>query len=130
MKCYTTVSSLSAERFSCLNCNSTDSTPIDKTSFWMNSLAVNPDGRWLSVAAMDTATFHATLSLVALHQSITQGRPISRLYYYHRGAAIRTITSRIAHPAEAISDATIGAVAIMASSDVSCISYRSPTSTS
>ena len=91
----------------------------------MNSLAVNPDGRWLSVAAMDTAMFHATLSLVAQHQSLTQGQPVSRLYYYHRGAAIRTITSRLAHPVEAVTDSTIGAVGIMTSSDVSGVGLSS-----
>lgn len=85
----------------------------------MNSLAVNPDGKWLSIAITDPATLHATLSLVAQHRSISQGLPASQLYYMHRGAAIQIITSRITNVEEATSDATIGAVALLSSSDVS-----------
>jgi hypothetical protein len=51
-----------------------------------------------------------------------RGMPFPELYYYHRGMAISIVTSRLVHPVEAISDPTIGAVALLSNSDVSMIS--------
>ena len=87
------------------------------TSYWDNSLAVNPDGLYLSVAASDPALFHATMSLVNQHETVTRGTALSARYYAHRGAAMHIISNRIGHPVESISDVTIGAVAILASAD-------------
>jgi hypothetical protein len=52
---------------------------------------------------------------------MSQGKPFPEKYYYHRGMAISIVTSRLAHPVEAISDQTIGTVALLSNSDVSRI---------
>lgn len=102
----------------------TNQSRLGRTSYWTNSLAVNPDGTWLSVVASDAALFHAQLSLVAQHEAMSQGKPFPEKYYYHRGIAINIVTSRLVHPVEAISDQTIGAVALLSNSDVSRILFH------
>ena len=91
----------------------------DQTTYWTNSLANNPTGTYLSFAATDPALFHATLSVVCQHEGFVRRQPASRLYYSHRGEAIRIITARIGNEVEAISDATIAAVAALSIADVS-----------
>ena len=86
-------------------------------SFWENSLAVNPEGIWMSVAISDPVMFHATLCRVALHKSQTRGGPSASSYFWHRGEAMRLISHNLADPRHAMSDATIGAVAILSSAD-------------
>lgn len=102
----------------------TNQSCLDRTSYWTNSLAINPDGTWLSIAASDPGLFHAQLSLVAQHEAMSRGTPFPEKYYYHRGMAISIVTSRLVHPVEAISDQTIGAVALLANSDVSMILFH------
>lgn len=75
------------------------------------------------MAASDSALFHAQLSLVAQHEAMSRGTPFPEKYYYHRGMAISIVTSRLVHPVEAISDQTIGTVALLANSDVSRILF-------
>ena len=87
------------------------------TSFWDNSLACNPEGKWLSVAVSDSAVLHATLSLVAIHRFQTSGGPQTNSYLWHRGEAMRLVSKSLADPAHATSDATIGAVSILSTSD-------------
>ncbi|KAL8790887.1 MAG: hypothetical protein Q9195_006159 [Heterodermia aff. obscurata] len=87
------------------------------TSYWDNSLAVNPEGQWLSVAISDAAMLHATLCLVALHKDQMHGVPPTNPYFWHRGEAMRLILKNLADPAHAICDATLAAVAILSASD-------------
>ncbi len=91
----------------------------DHTTYWTNSLANNPTGSYLSFAATDPAMLHATLSLVSQHEAFMRREPPSRPFYFHRGEAIRILTARIGNGVEAISDATIGAVAVLSITDVS-----------
>ena len=91
----------------------------DYTTYWTNSLANNPTGVYLSFAATDPAMLHATLSLMSQHEAFMRREPPSRPFYFHRGEAIRIITERIGNDMEAVSEATIGAVAVLSVTDVS-----------
>lgn len=87
------------------------------TLYWDNSLAVNPEGKWMSTALSDGAMLHATLALVALHKIQTCGVARADLYFWHRGEAIRLISQHLADPGKTTSDATLGAVAVLSVSD-------------
>ena len=87
------------------------------TSYWDNSLAVNPEGKWIAVAISDAAMLHATLCLVALHRCQTHEEPLGNSYFWHRGEAIRLVSRSLADPEQATSDATVGAVAVLSASD-------------
>ena len=108
---------------------STPSTPMlleyYHSSFWENSLAVNPEGKWMSLAVSDPAMFHATLCRVALHKFQTRGGPQANSYFWHRGEAMRLVSRKLADPRQATSDATIGAVALLSSSDNSVSLFSS-----
>ena len=87
------------------------------TSYWDNSLAVNPEGQWIAVAISDAAILHATLSLVSLRKCQTHEEPLADSYFWHRGEAMRLISRNLADPDQATSDATVGAVAVLSASD-------------
>ncbi len=61
----------------------------------MNSIAVNPEGTWLSFALTDAALLHVTLALVAYHYDITHGRHESLECLYRKGQAIRGMNLRL-----------------------------------
>ena len=95
------------------------------TLYWDNSLAVNPEGKWMSTALSDGAMLHATLALVALHRIQTRGVARTDLFFWHRGEAIRLISQNLADPGKFTSDATLGAVAVLSASDNSVSPYFS-----
>ncbi|KAL6249066.1 hypothetical protein RBB50_004129 [Rhinocladiella similis] len=108
--------------FQTLSVDLSDSNTVDllqyyHSSFWANSYACNPEGRWISVALMDPAIIHATLCLVAIHRRDIFSISLSKDYFKHRGLAMKIIAGRLDNSAQATSDATIGAVAILSSSD-------------
>lgn len=87
------------------------------TSFWDNSIANNPEGKWMTVATRHPALLHATLCVVALHKVQIHGRVHAPLYLWHRGEAIRLISQKLANHGHATSDATLAAVATLSSAD-------------
>ncbi|OAP60340.1 hypothetical protein AYL99_05342 [Fonsecaea erecta] len=88
-----------------------------QTSFWANSFACNPEARWISVALMDPAIIHATLSLVAIHRRDCFSMDLTKVYFKHRGEAMQIVARRLSNLQESLSDETIGAVALLSSSD-------------
>ncbi|KIY00926.1 uncharacterized protein Z520_03592 [Fonsecaea multimorphosa CBS 102226] len=88
-----------------------------QTSFWANSFACNPEARWISVALMDPAIIHATLSLVAIHRRDCFSIDLSKVYFKHRGEAMQIVARRLNNLQESLSDETLGAVALLSSSD-------------
>ncbi|KAJ9610039.1 hypothetical protein H2200_006369 [Cladophialophora chaetospira] len=88
-----------------------------QTTFWANSYACNPEARWMSVALMDPAIIHATLSLVAIHRRDCFSIDLSKVYFKHRGEAMNLVARRLSNLKESLSDETIGAVALLSSSD-------------
>ena len=87
------------------------------TGFWGNAFAGNPEGIWLAITLSDPALFHANVCLVAQHRRLTRNVFDPKSYYWHRGEAMRIISSRLMAKYEAINDTTIGAVAILSNSD-------------
>lgn len=85
----------------------------------MNSVAVNPEGSWLSFAITDAALLHATLSLVAYHYDITHSRNESLDCLYQKGEAIRNMNQRLGDGHKQFSDTTIATVALFTNIEVS-----------
>src|SRR5271170_1342296 len=90
----------------------------------MNSVAVNPEGSWLSFALTDAALLHATLSLVAYHYDITHGRDESLDCLYHKGEAIKKMNQRLGDSHWQFSDTTIATVSLFANIEVYTISTQ------
>ena len=86
---------------------------------------MNLEGEKVPVAISDPTMFHATLCLVALHKAQTCRGPQANAHFWHRGEALRLISHNLANPGQATSDATIGAVAILSTSDNSVVSLIS-----
>lgn len=91
----------------------------------MNSVAVNPEGSWLSFALTDAALLHATLSLVAYHYDITHGRDESLDCLYQKGEAIRKMNQRLGDSHWQFSDTTIATVSLFANIEVYTVSTQS-----
>ena len=85
--------------------------------YWSNSYATNPRGEWTAFAMTDSAIMHAKLSLVALHRADRLRQPLPEAYLQHRGKAIKLIHQRLNSASEALTDTSIAAVVLLASSD-------------
>lgn len=82
----------------------------------MNSVAINPTGDFFSIARADEAILHSVLFLVALHRDLKRGISGSQDSLHHGGEAFRIINERL-QANEGFSDATIAAVAMLASKE-------------
>ena len=88
------------------------SSPIGRTQ-----AAVNPNGEWSIFFIADPAMVHAKLSLVAMHLADRTTGEITPAQIYHRGQAMRIVERRLAQDPDAVSESTIGAIALLASLD-------------
>jgi Fungal specific transcription factor domain len=96
----------------------------DTTAFTMNSVAVNPEGSWLSFALTDAALLHATLSLVAYHYDITHGKEESLDSLCQKVEAIKKMNRRLSDSHQQFSDTTIATVSLFANIEVYSVSTQ------
>lgn len=83
---------------------------------------MGPRKEWFPFAVQDPTLFQATLFVAAANYDTLNGRKLEALFLHHRGALIRTISSRIENPETATTDSTIGAVTLLMMVDVrSCL---------
>lgn len=77
-------------------------------------------GESFKFAASDTVLMHTAIVLATNHWVRLGGNPntVSSALYHHKIEAIRIINERLADPAKATLDGTIGAVAAMTLSEV------------
>lgn len=89
----------------------------------MNSIAVNADGSFFTLARSDPALLYSVLHLVALHHDLKSGISESPHTLYHGGEAFRIINERLRNEKE-FSDMTIAAVAMLANKEAGDISTK------
>jgi hypothetical protein len=82
----------------------------------------DPRGESFKFATSDTVLMHTAILLAANHWVRQGGNPntVSSALYHHKIEAIRIINERLADPAKATLDGTVGAVAAMTLSEVKC----------
>ncbi|KAF4628236.1 hypothetical protein G7Y89_g9915 [Cudoniella acicularis] len=86
------------------------------TSYYMNSVAINPEGKFFSNVKEDPALFHSLLYLVTLHHDLHLGISESRESLYHGGEAFKIINERLRND-QTFSVQTITAVALLANKE-------------
>jgi hypothetical protein len=91
-----------------------------------NAFAFYSEEQLFTHVAVDPAWLNATLSLIALHKDLRLGRAISQESLFHRGEALRIVNIRLTGLSRRVDDATIGAIASLASFDVSRIFIKIP----
>lgn len=89
-----------------------------KVALKQNAFAFFSEDQLFAQVAVDPAWLNATLSLIALHKDLKVGKGISQDCLFHRGEALRLVNERLAVSPRWVEDATIGAIASLASFDV------------
>jgi hypothetical protein len=95
---------------------------------------------WPALAQSNPGLLHAIIAITASNQAERNAeiihsdlqdilqerklRPNSTDYLFHQAEAVRLINEKLSDPAEACSDATIGAVTLVLCSDVSCTAFH------
>ncbi|KAH8687443.1 hypothetical protein BGZ60DRAFT_393600 [Tricladium varicosporioides] len=85
-------------------------------SYFMNSVAINPEGNFFMYIREDPALLHSLLYLVTVHHDLQLGISDSQESLYHGGEAFRVISTRL-RKKEALTDMTIAAVAMLANKE-------------
>lgn len=98
----------------------TDAKPVN-AAFKLPSYIVNSGVSLFRPVSTDSAWFRATLPLIAFHHDLSAGQEVLHLSLFHPGEAMRFIQWRLRDGGEAVSDATIGALASLVNVDVSLL---------
>ena len=73
---------------------------------------------WLPYALQDTTLFLATLTFAEVHLEIMSGNYRSQRALLHKGDSIKAVNARLGDREHALSNETIGAVAMLAAIEV------------
>ena len=73
---------------------------------------------WIHYALQDSTLFQATLNFAEVHLDILSGNYNSQRAIFHKGQSIRAINSKLGDSEHALSNETIGAVAMLAAIEV------------
>ena len=73
---------------------------------------------WLPYALQDSTLFQATLSFAEVHLDVLAGNYNSQRAIIHKGHSIRAVNAKLRDSEHALSNETIGAVAMLAASEV------------
>lgn len=73
---------------------------------------------WLPYALQDSTLFLATLTFAAAHLEILSGNYKSSRTLFHKGDSIKAVNAKLGDREHALSNETIGAVAMLAAMEV------------
>ena len=73
---------------------------------------------WLPYALQDSTLFQATLNFAEVHLEIVSGNYNSQRAIFHKGQSIRAVNARLRDSEHALTNETIGAVAMLAAIEV------------
>ena len=88
--------------------------PIDRHNGGQNPLT----RRWLPYAVQDSTLFQVTLNFAQVHLDILSGNYNSQRAAFHKSQSIRAVNARLKDGEHALSNETIGAVAMLAAIEV------------
>jgi hypothetical protein len=81
---------------------------------------------WVHVAITDAAMMQSTIAMGAIHRLLLEGKPVPVIlswqgsdYLLQKTKAAQMINENLNHTKDAVSDVTIGAVAMLAACEVS-----------
>ena len=73
---------------------------------------------WLPYALQDSTLFQATLNFAQVHLDVMAGKYNSQRAIFHKGQSIRAVNAKLMDVEHALSNETIGAVAMLAAIEV------------